>query len=107
VVNGKPGDHPLTDILGHRLEVFGETADSLIREICQLGGEPQLESRFDLLSIDPRSHDKTSSHLIWRGSSPSCDGCGITFEPKRCSAGGRSRVGEGASWSPARARRSS
>lgn len=53
-VNGKPGDHPLTDILAYRLEVFGAVADALIREICDLGGHEQLERQFDLLSIDPR-----------------------------------------------------
>jgi hypothetical protein len=52
--NGKPGDHPLTDIVVHRLDVFGAAADSLIRQIYELGGAAQLERRFDLLSIDPR-----------------------------------------------------
>jgi hypothetical protein len=54
MANGKPGDHPLTDILVHELEVFGPAPDALIREICELGGEAELESRFNLLSIDPR-----------------------------------------------------
>jgi hypothetical protein len=54
MANGKPGDHPLTDILVHEMEVFGPAADALIREICELGGEAELESRFNLLSIDPR-----------------------------------------------------
>jgi hypothetical protein len=54
MANGKPGDHPLTDILIHGMEVFGPAADALIREICQLGGEAELESRFNLLNLDPR-----------------------------------------------------
>jgi hypothetical protein len=38
-MNGKPGDHPLTDILGHKLEVYGQETDELIlriREMCSL-----------------------------------------------------------------------
>jgi hypothetical protein len=54
VPNGKPGDHPLTDIVVHGLEVFGDSADALIREILDLGGEAELVRRFDLLRLDPR-----------------------------------------------------
>jgi hypothetical protein len=32
-VNGKPGDHPLTDILHHGLPAFNEEVDGLIKEI--------------------------------------------------------------------------
>ena len=32
-MNGKAGDHPLTDILGHGLEVFSPEVDALLREI--------------------------------------------------------------------------
>jgi hypothetical protein len=32
--NGKPGDHPLTDILAHGAEVYGREADDLIRRIA-------------------------------------------------------------------------
>ena len=31
--NGKPGDHPLTDITLHRLTVFGPEIDELVRDI--------------------------------------------------------------------------
>jgi hypothetical protein len=41
--NGKPGDHPLTDILVHKLEVYGAEADELIRRIGSLGGQRELE----------------------------------------------------------------
>lgn len=33
--NGKPGDHPFTDIVVHRATVFGEPVDGLIREIAR------------------------------------------------------------------------
>ncbi|TDC79510.1 hypothetical protein E1193_19005 [Micromonospora sp. KC606] len=51
--NGKPGDHPITDIIVHRMEVFGPPCDDLIREISQRGGGSALD-RLDLLSLDPR-----------------------------------------------------
>ena len=31
--NGKPGDHPITDITLHRLTVFGPEIDELVRDI--------------------------------------------------------------------------
>jgi hypothetical protein len=34
--NGRPGDHPMTDILNHRIRTFSERADELIRQIAQL-----------------------------------------------------------------------
>lgn len=38
--NGKPGDHPLTDLFTHNLEVFGAEIDDLLREIKSLSGSP-------------------------------------------------------------------
>ncbi|WP_218942279.1 hypothetical protein [Salinispora sp. H7-4] len=51
--NGKPGDHPVTDITVHRIEVFGTACDELIREICERGGGAALE-RLQLSALDPR-----------------------------------------------------
>lgn len=34
--NGKPHDHPLTDILVHSICVYGEEADALIRRVAGL-----------------------------------------------------------------------
>lgn len=34
--NGKPGDHPLTDICVHKLRTFSEKADNLVCEIVSL-----------------------------------------------------------------------
>lgn len=31
--NGKPGDHPYTDIVVHGLDVFGEEIDSTVRRL--------------------------------------------------------------------------
>jgi hypothetical protein len=40
--NGKPGDHPITDILIHHRRVYSERADALVREIASLGGEDEI-----------------------------------------------------------------
>lgn len=43
MANGKPGDHPLTDILVHRLKVYGQEADELIRKIAELCSRRELD----------------------------------------------------------------
>jgi hypothetical protein len=52
--NGKHGDHPLTDILVHKVLVFSPKIDALIVEIAGLGAERQLESKFNLFNPPPR-----------------------------------------------------
>jgi hypothetical protein len=42
-MNGKPGDHPLTDILVHGLDVYGPEADRLIRKIAELCSRRELD----------------------------------------------------------------
>jgi hypothetical protein len=54
VPNGKPGDHPLADILVHGLDVFCPRVDTLIREIVSLGGRFVLDRNLDLRRADPR-----------------------------------------------------
>ena len=34
--NGKPGDHPVTDILDYGLKVYGEPLDGLVKEVADL-----------------------------------------------------------------------
>ncbi len=34
--NGKPGDHPLTDIILHNYSTYGSEIDSLIKEIYKI-----------------------------------------------------------------------
>ena len=53
MANGKSGDHPLTDILFNKLQVFSPSIDALIREIVQLGGEKALEKKFNLFAPPP------------------------------------------------------
>jgi len=49
-MNGKPGDHPITDIVKWKVPRFSPTADALIAEIVQLGAERELESAFNLFA---------------------------------------------------------
>jgi hypothetical protein len=42
-MNGKPGDNPLTDVLVHRLEVYGQETDDLIRKIAELCSRRELD----------------------------------------------------------------
>jgi hypothetical protein len=41
--NGAPGDHPITDILIHGLDVYAPDVDALVREIVDLGGRDRIE----------------------------------------------------------------
>jgi len=43
MANGTPGDHPLTDILQHRLDVYGKEIDDLIRKIAGLSSRRELD----------------------------------------------------------------
>ncbi len=35
-MNGKPGDHPITDIIVHRIARFGEPLDTQLRKLGEL-----------------------------------------------------------------------
>jgi len=43
MANGNSGDHPLTDIFAHKLEVYGPEADDLIRKIAGLCSPRELD----------------------------------------------------------------
>lgn len=47
--NGKPSDHPLTDILVHKPNVYLPLAASLVREIAALADEKTRHELDDLL----------------------------------------------------------
>jgi len=42
MANGKPGDHPYTDIVVHGADVYGALCDGLVREIARLGGQTEV-----------------------------------------------------------------
>jgi hypothetical protein len=52
-MNGKKGDHPLTDIIHWKIRRFSPAVDALITEIVQLGGESELERRFNVFEPPP------------------------------------------------------
>ena len=35
-MNGKPGDHPITDLMIHHIAVFGEPLDTQLRQLGEL-----------------------------------------------------------------------
>ncbi|MCW5691563.1 MAG: hypothetical protein KIT48_04295 [Pseudolabrys sp.] len=37
--NGKPGDHPLTDIVKHRLPMFGDEIDDKVRRLDSMASD--------------------------------------------------------------------
>ena len=41
--NGKIGDHPLTDIFVHKVDVYGQEATELIRKIALLSSRRELD----------------------------------------------------------------
>lgn len=43
MANGKPHDHPLTDIFDHRIEVYGKDTDDLIRKIGNLSSRVEVD----------------------------------------------------------------
>jgi len=42
MANGRPGDHPLTDILHYKTMVYGVEADILILKIAELSSDREL-----------------------------------------------------------------
>ncbi len=47
--NGKPGDHPFTDIVVHGREVYSPQAAKLVREIAELANDIECREISDLL----------------------------------------------------------
>jgi hypothetical protein len=53
--NGKPGDHPLSDILNYKTDLYSPLAATLVREIALLADEKTMRALGDLLvrEFDP------------------------------------------------------
>ena len=47
--NGKPGDHPWTDILIHQRPVYSPTADQLVRDIAEIATDAEQRALADRL----------------------------------------------------------
>jgi hypothetical protein len=55
MANGKPGDHPLTDILSYGLQVYGPDVDELVRQVAALSDDRGMRELGDLLLAHARS----------------------------------------------------
>ena len=53
--NGKPGDHPYTDIVLHGLSVYTPAIDALVREIANLGGRDEIS---DMLLLESNEYSR-------------------------------------------------
>ena len=53
MANGKPGDHPINDILDHRLPVFSEAIDDLVRQVAEYFPRERLWDLFPWFSPPP------------------------------------------------------
>ena len=52
MANGKPGDHPFTDIVVHGRDVYSPNVARLVREISQLADEEVCGELADLLFFE-------------------------------------------------------
>ena len=50
--NGRPGDHPYTDITIYNAEIYGPEIDALVREIDSLPGCDEIKHEVSLLLWD-------------------------------------------------------
>lgn len=50
--NGKPGDHPYTDIVIHGANVYGDDIDDLVREMHHLKSSDLIRDRVSALLWD-------------------------------------------------------
>ena len=56
--NGKPGDHPYTDIVGHGRDVYSARAANLVREIAKLSDENTRRKLADMLWSEYNEFDR-------------------------------------------------
>ncbi|MBN1780087.1 hypothetical protein JW948_03110 [bacterium] len=45
--NGKPGDHPRTDLIIHNMKVYGEPTDSILRKLIGHMGQHKFDEWFN------------------------------------------------------------
>jgi hypothetical protein len=53
MANGKPGDHPINDILDHRLPRFSPTIDDLVRRLARVVSRDRLWNMFNWFQPPP------------------------------------------------------
>ena len=52
-MNGKPGDHPVNDIVDYRLPVYSSEIDEMIRQIATLVPRYRMWEMFDWFNLPP------------------------------------------------------
>jgi len=62
--NGKPGDHPYTDIVTHGRDVYSSRAASLIRELAKLSDDKARRKLADLLYSEYNEFDHPDVHKL-------------------------------------------
>jgi hypothetical protein len=55
-MNGKPGNHPITDLMVHRIGVYGDPLDSELRELGELMSYQRLCDWFEQYWSAPAEH---------------------------------------------------
>jgi hypothetical protein len=55
--NGKPGDHPFTDMMLHGKRVYSAKADELIRGVAKLSDTAGTKQLADMLFSEFNTHD--------------------------------------------------
>ena len=69
MANGKPGDHPLADILIHNLTVYGQEGDDLTVDDVLRGSayyNSEFVRWFDTDTAGPQEHYKSIASEIWQ-----------------------------------------
>jgi hypothetical protein len=56
--NGKPGDHPYTDIVTHGRDVYSARAANLVREIAKLSDDRTGRKPADMLNSEYNEFDR-------------------------------------------------
>ena len=56
--NGKPGDHPYTDIIVHGRRVYSKAIDRLVREVAELSDERGQRELGDMLLFEYNEFSK-------------------------------------------------
>lgn len=51
--NGKAGDHPISDIIDHRIQVYSPQIDALVRRLAALIPRDELVELFDWFAPPP------------------------------------------------------
>lgn len=60
--NGRPGDHPLTDLLAHGLHPFPPDVEDILLRLVQIDGRHLLNDLSDAMWLDLESNRNVEPH---------------------------------------------